>query len=453
MQLKRKFLRSGLLLLCLLAPLVVWRLLLGYDVNLRLAAIRAAGLPTNGRELDNWYAAVPDRENAALVLTQAFALRRNYADNRSNAVWNFKLPKRGETLTPKQNELLAGYVEMNSEALAKANEALKLPACRYPIDCSLCAQTPLPHLTWLVHLAEQNQYKAFLAIQAGNAKEASPCIETMLDLAGTLRKEPILISQLVRYKILRRAVETLERRINGGALGSGEAVDLRAGFGRSGVSNSLACALIGERAFYATYFRMAPGDAARIYSPIKDGDKEADSKSPIPRKRSLALRLIGFYDLDFGHFLFAMNTNIALASLPPPDNLRTDSMLARTGAAAKKHHRIVSGLFLSNLVGSAARENEVVAYLRMAAAALALEQFRNQNGRLPETLDELTPALLEEVPEDPFTGLDLQYRRLEKGYLIYSVGRDLQDDHGLEKSEKKTSLDRQSYDLTFRVER
>ncbi len=49
--------------------------------------------------------------------------------------------------------------------------------------------------------------------------------------------------------------------------------------------------------------------------------------------------------------------------------------------------------------------------------------------------------------------MDLQYQRREKGYLLYSVGRDLQDDHGLEKSEKKKSSDGKSFDLTVIVER
>ena len=148
-----------------------------------------------------------------------------------------------------------------------------------------------------------------------------------------------------------------------------------------------------------------------------------------------------------------MGTNITLAGLPPPENLQADVMLARTGAAAKKRYRIVSGQLLSSFSATGARENETLTYLRLAVTSLALEQFRNQNGRLPEALDELTPAFVAEVPEDPFTGLDLQYHRLEKGYLIYSFGRDRRDDHGLEKSERKKSPDGRSYDLTFRVER
>jgi len=85
-------------------------------------AKRAAGLPTSGAELNNWYAAVPDSENAALVMTQAFALMRTFPDQRSNEVVRFKLPPRGQRLTTDQVELLSEYVQMNTAALAKAEE-------------------------------------------------------------------------------------------------------------------------------------------------------------------------------------------------------------------------------------------------------------------------------------------------------------------------------------------
>ncbi len=275
----------------------------------------------------------------------------------------------------------------------------------------------------------------------------------MLGLARTLENEPLLISQMVRYRILNLAVSTLERRANAGRLGPREATNLLAAFERAGATSFLPRALIGERACDAPYFRLSQADAKRIYSPVKDNEAEADSMRPIPRNRPLALTLSGFYDLDFGQFLFAMEITIALASLPPPANLEADNHFARAGAAAKKRNRLLSSLILSTSTGSAASENESIAYLSMATTALALEQFRNQNGRLPESLDQLTPGFLAEVPEDPFTGMDLQYQRREKGYLLYSVGRDLQDDHGLEKSEKKKSSDGKSFDLTVIVER
>ena len=131
---KRKIIRVCFVLFLLALPLFGWRAYLALHINHELAKIRTAGLPTNGDELNRWYAAVPDNQNAALVLTQAFALRRNYPDNRSNLVDNFKLPGHGEALSPEQVELLKGYLALNEARRKKADEALALPACRYPID-------------------------------------------------------------------------------------------------------------------------------------------------------------------------------------------------------------------------------------------------------------------------------------------------------------------------------
>ena len=82
-----------------------------------------------------------------------------------------------------------------------------------------------------------------------------------------------------------------------------------------------------------------------------------------------------------------------------------------------------------------------------------IEQFRNQNGRLPEKLLELRPQFRFKEAEDPFAGNALRYRRTETGYVLYSVGGDGRDDGGLVESERKESSDGKSYDLSFTVER
>ncbi|MFO0843285.1 MAG: hypothetical protein U0797_12960 [Gemmataceae bacterium] len=62
--------------------------------------------------------------------------------------------------------------------------------------------------------------------------------------------------------------------------------------------------------------------------------------------------------------------------------------------------------------------------------ALAVERFRLANRRWPDTLDELRPKVLKEVPPDPYTGEPLVYAAREDGVVIYSVGADLSDDGG-----------------------
>ncbi len=62
--------------------------------------------------------------------------------------------------------------------------------------------------------------------------------------------------------------------------------------------------------------------------------------------------------------------------------------------------------------------------------AVALACFHAEQGRWPAELKELCPSLLKEIPADRFSTSPLIYRPSEKGYLLYSVGRNLRDDGG-----------------------
>jgi hypothetical protein len=222
-------------------------------------------------------------------------------------------------------------------------------------------------------------------------------------------------------------------------------------FAQAAQVNGLTNALIGERAMIAPYFRVSRYDNPRIYAPLKEG--ESDAKDVLHRGDWGLLKLIGYYELDLGQFLFTMGNIIELAADDPPQYLEIDKHFARAAAASKKKRRNFSALTFSAYVGAGAGEGDNVARLRLAITALALEQFRNKNGRLPDTLDDLKPGFLAEVPEDPFTGLELAYRRLPKGYVVYSVGRDLMDDGGKEPPADRTPRGYAGYDVTFTVER
>ncbi len=448
---KHKFIRLIVVLLVLSLPLFAWRLYLAHFVSQQLAEIRAAGLPTNGKELNAYYPAVPDNENAALAMTQAFELRRNYPDSRSNLIFNFKPPGHRESLTQEQAELLGGYIALNAVMVDKAHQALVLPSSRYPADWTQLGNTPLPHLAWLDQLANIQQYCAFLAMRTGRPDSASSNIVTILAIARSLDNEPCLISQLVRLKLLRTAFTTLEQRANAETFGAAELERLSAAFARTGITNSAVEALIGERALTIPYFRMTRAEALRIIPPKSNAGSEEDSL--LPCRGPFLLRLIGYYELDFGSYLYAMNRGITLARRAPPDNLTADAYFAHVGEESTKRHRTISGLLLTGYAGVVSQEDRGLACQRLAITALAIEQFRNQNRRVPEKLNELVPQFLPTVPPDPFDGHALRYHRLTKGYVIYSVGGDCRDDGGREPPRDLKSNFKPGYDITFTVER
>ncbi|MEO1715516.1 MAG: hypothetical protein AAFR76_00265 [Planctomycetota bacterium] len=81
--------------------------------------------------------------------------------------------------------------------------------------------------------------------------------------------------------------------------------------------------------------------------------------------------------------------------------------------------RILETVFKSRAMSDATR------------AALAAETHRRQHGNFPESLDNLVPAYLLAVPEDPFApGTPLRMLTLGETLIIYSVGQDADDDQG-----------------------
>jgi len=74
-----------------------------------------------------------------------------------------------------------------------------------------------------------------------------------------------------------------------------------------------------------------------------------------------------------------------------------------------------------------------------ARIGLACKIYKNRYGEFPAALAELIPAILQEIPVDPFTGGSLIYKRSDDGFIVYSVGSNLKDDEGRE-TQRITSL-------------
>jgi len=77
--------------------------------------------------------------------------------------------------------------------------------------------------------------------------------------------------------------------------------------------------------------------------------------------------------------------------------------------------RLARDLFPFSSVHPRRRATETAAetdlWRRLAFVAVALERYRLGSGHYPETLDELVPGLIEELPQDPISGQLFCYRR------------------------------------------
>lgn len=94
-------------------------------------------------------------------------------------------------------------------------------------------------------------------------------------------------------------------------------------------------------------------------------------------------------------------------------------------------HPIVSSLIPSAEKALTSRDvNRSV--LRGTTLVLAVELYRADTGRVPQSLEQLVPGYLDAVPVDQLTGEPFIYRpTAEDDYLLYSVGLDGTDDGGI----------------------
>jgi len=68
---------------------------------------------------------------------------------------------------------------------------------------------------------------------------------------------------------------------------------------------------------------------------------------------------------------------------------------------------------------------------RVTEVALALRLYRAERGKYPDHLQELVPHYLPQVPIDPYDGKPIRYRKLQKGFKVWSVGGNRKDDGGV----------------------
>ena len=435
--------------LCLLLVIcfIFWRLNLSHEINLQMAEIRAAGLPTNGQEANKYYPSVPDDQNAALKMEDVFNLMTNYSDERFREVQRTLFPSRKAVLNQAQTELIRGYCAMNSNALEQASQVIKLSRCRYPIDLSWGAGTLLPHLAKLKVLARAESFQALL-----DPGDSDSAVSTILGIARTLDNEPVVISKLVRFAIINMAVGVLERRLNESEIDSKGAGDLSSLLDGLDRTNQMANAFIGERAMYIRYFRMSYPELNK-YKSAEDDNSKSPAGPPLPGSQPFLFRVTGFFERDLRFYLQSMETSIFLAETYPKDIQVITNCESRIGGTARHNLYIVSSMLLPALEASIFREATAIAEVRAARVSLAIEGFRQLNGRLPENLNKLVPQFLPNVPEDPFDGQPLRYHLLQRGYVVYSIGRDGHDNNGREPPAYIKSTDKAECDVTFTVER
>jgi hypothetical protein len=440
---------SALGICVLVAICLAWRWRLTQELNERVAAIQAEGLPINWEDLKTWPDKIALEENVASVYTNALRLlAEEPAPDSSEIV----LPRRAEPIPADTLAFISLMVATNSAALSAVRNISNPSRSRYPIQLQDGPFAKLPHLAKLKRLGLLLGWEALVKAQSGDAPGAVEAVNASLNLSHSLDQEPFLISQLLSGSILIMSCRPLEWILCRTALSEEQLAQLGAALASSEATNRHLTGLMGQRALDNEFIRLAHEDPRKMAQLLHGSSNDANSESP--RGSGTGWRVIGFFERDRNFYLRAMHTNILIASVGPPASLSMTNAITDLMRQAAAGYYPYSSLLLPGPVNE--KDALVRSHLRVALTAIAIERWRKANSDLiPQTLADLVPLWLPATPVDPFDGAPLRFKRLPKGYLIYSIGPDLQDDEGAEMPSQSTgSRDGNARsDITFTVER
>jgi hypothetical protein len=121
----------------------------------------------------------------------------------------------------------------------------------------------------------------------------------------------------------------------------------------------------------------------------------------------------------------------ARAGKKSPATLMLSSLIGSRAASSRMSADALLALLAPSIVTAQTAEDRAAARRRLLVIGCALAVYRAEQGESPANLKALTPALLEEVPLDPFGDQPFIYRSTgEGGFRLYSVGQNLKDDGG-----------------------
>jgi len=386
-----------LALLLLVAIYTIWTARANRRAARALAAIRAAGEPVDASELNAFYA-LPE---GADDVTRLWLIPMRAFDGRDYEKACEPLPIVGsqedeQPIPPpgepwQDLEAVEAFLAKYAREMAAAHEAAERGgAARYPGHYSQGWYVLLKHIEQARQLARMFALEARVRAHRGDWPGAVRSIRDMHRLAGSLEREPCLVSQLVRYAIDGIGRETLQNLMEAEDFPAEQFASIQELLLSIDYNEGLVRALLGERAMGVSMFE----------DPAALGDEvPATVLRLIPRGDDLALYV------DF------MNRQVAAARLENPERLREfktieDDLTNTLGdlGAINQIRYIFSSLLLPAVSAVATAEARHAASNRAAAAVIAAERFRLEHGRLPKDLEELVPEFLAEVPADPFTG-------------------------------------------------
>ena len=395
----------------------MWSRATAQAVEEQIATIRAKGQPVTPADLDIFYAYPPtDKDATDLWLA---AIESISTDQFNEAVESLPVVGQSEIPIPppgsawEQLEEVEAFLVQHADSMQQLHDAARMGgAARYDIEFEDGIGLLLKHVQDLREGARMLTLEAHVRAHRGDTIGAAESIVSCIQLARSLEKEPILVSQLVCIAIHSIAYNLVHELLPYVNVSDESLAELQIAMRSSSFRDGFHGALMGERVMGI--------DAMRRPELLSES-------SDFPH--------LPFRSEDLSNYIELM-TRLIDASEQSWAAARTEAQLI--GQDLGEILRSPVGKFRYTLTAMVMPPNEaalmaeagIEATCMCTDAMIAIERYRRQHGEMPDTLDAVVPEILPQMPIDPFDGNPLRYMLGENEVVIYSIGRDGVDNGG-----------------------
>jgi hypothetical protein len=367
------------------------------------ARLRAEGEPTTIGEVVP--RVPPGRPNAADFYEKAFGLRRlEDAD---------ELLGKRRPEDPRWRSEMESLLGRNTACLRLVEQASRIPDCAFPVNWNGGPEeAKMPHLARFREAARLLGGRAVLLAHAGKGDDALAQCETILRVADHAHRDPTLVPALVAWAIRGIDVDVAESVLSVTDSSPEVCRALQGGVARVDQKAELVGALRGERVMDSVWVHAK---VRRIWENV-----------------GTWASYVGQTETNVAEYKFLrmMDEQTDALALDWPESYRR----AKGVSDHFEHRSWYPGEWINGMVFPVAAraleaDERIQARLDGLQIALALKQYKAQNGVYPDSLARLRSAGFD-IPRDRFTGKEFVYRREGAGFLIYSLGPDMDDDNG-----------------------
>ena len=376
------------------------------SLNAEIAKLRKEGLPVTPREFaDKYYKPIPKAENAADTFDEAYSLYVELEDDKNLIIAGFaNPPKYDQKIASVLLEIAKEFIKGNKDLLNKMSELRKYDRIHFDYEWEKGYEILLPRLTKIRNTARIYAVNAELIINQNNSQKAEELLKEMFHLGRLASQSPFMIGQLVFYACDAIALRRMERCMNTITFSSGQLKEFEniCAEHEKYVIRRYPDMLKTELAFVLSMASYAALKKYDYFSPYNSYPYIKD----IPKK----YRVLFYYHSGsyYNDITAQVKSSKAIMKVPVDIYVKRKARLEKI----RDDNKASSNFMLSaSYISFYLKALRIIACLRCAATACAVERFHLKYKKLPEKLEQLVPEFLEKVPIDPFDGKPLRYFR------------------------------------------